>query len=258
MAYFSGTIKSKSLDMDTNLHVLLPYDTPSEQMKTPAKVLYLLHGQGSNSSSWMRWTSIARYAQKKGIAVIMPEVQRTFYLDMKYGLNYNTYVAKELPQLVQSMFQISGKREDTFIAGLSMGGYGAMRIGFDNPKQYAGVASLSGLCDISAFQKVKDQLEPGQIGELIAVLGEDLPIEPKNDIYYLAEQVSNLPENKQPKIYTCCGKQDELFGLYEQNKQFAQFMNKLPLAQYEYEEWDGVHDYNFWDQAIVKVLDYFF
>lgn len=258
MAYFSGTIKSEVLDMDTNLHVYLPYDIPKETMQIPAKVLYLLHGQGSNSSSWMRWTSIARYAKDRGIAVIMPEVQRSFYLDMKYGLKYYTYIVKELPQLCQQLFHISDKREDTFIAGLSMGGYGAMRIGFANPEQYGGVASMSGLCDMNILTKMKSEASEEMLGEFVAILGNELEVGQENDLYYLAKELTKLPKAEQSKIFTCCGIQDDLVGLNKQNTAFRDYLNKIGAANYKYMEWDGVHDWKFWDEAIQHVMEYFF
>ena len=99
MASFKGDIKSRALNMDIALNVILPYDHPHDYSKNPCKTLWLLHGQGSSASSWMRWTSIERYAMQHGFAVIMPEVQRSFYRNTAYGMDYFTFVAEELPRL---------------------------------------------------------------------------------------------------------------------------------------------------------------
>ena len=97
MASFKGDIKSRALNMDIALNVILPYDHPHDYSKNPCKTLWLLHGQGSSASSWTRWTSIERYAMQHGFAVIMPEVQRSFYRNTAYGMDYFTFVAEELP-----------------------------------------------------------------------------------------------------------------------------------------------------------------
>lgn len=97
-------------------------------------MLYLLHGLSDNHSCWLRRTAVDRYAEEYGIAVVMPEVQRSFYCDMAHGPAYFTYIADELPQICQRLFRLSDKREDTFIAGNSMGGYGALKAALSRPE----------------------------------------------------------------------------------------------------------------------------
>lgn len=161
MASFKGDIKSRALNMDIALNVILPYDHPHDYSKNPCKTLWLLHGQGSSASSWMRWTSIERYAMQHGFAVIMPEVQRSFYRNTAYGMDYFTFVAEELPRLCREMFRLSDKREDNYIAGLSMGGYGALKVGLTHPEQYGTIASFSGAVDLGKmFQSMGDSLDP--------------------------------------------------------------------------------------------------
>lgn len=92
-----------------------PMTTPMTIPKIPCKTLWLLHGQGSSASSWMRWTSIERYAMQHGFAVIMPEVQRSFYRNTAYGMDYFTFVAEELPRLCREMFRLSDKRKTTIL-----------------------------------------------------------------------------------------------------------------------------------------------
>ena len=120
MAFLSTDIYSSVLNMDTHINVILPHDKTATD--EPAKVLYLLHGLSDDCSKWTRFTAIERKISGKNLAVVMPEVQRSFYTDMRYGLNYFSFVAYELPKLCQKMFNVSNKREDNFIAGLSMGG----------------------------------------------------------------------------------------------------------------------------------------
>ena len=118
MAQFDGTVYSASLGMMTAIAVSLPAEGREQPGGLP--VLYLLHGLSDNHSCWLRRTAVDRYAEEYGIAVVMPEVQRSFYCDMAHGPAYFTYIADELPQICQRLFRLSDKREDTFIAGNSM------------------------------------------------------------------------------------------------------------------------------------------
>ena len=119
MAYFKGSIRSKVLGMDTGLSVVLPLDRAAvPEKKCP--VVYLLHGHGENADVWTRMTSAERYANAYGVALIMPEVQRSFYTDMAAGLPYFSYVSEELPKLCEGLFSVSSRREDRFVAGLSI------------------------------------------------------------------------------------------------------------------------------------------
>lgn len=96
--------------------------------------LYLLHGLSDDDSIWLRRTSIERYVAQMGIAVVMPQVHRSFYTDMAAGGQYWTFISEELPALARSFFPLSAKREDNFVAGLSMGGYGALKLGLRKPE----------------------------------------------------------------------------------------------------------------------------
>ncbi len=234
--------------MDTQLQVILPYDRPAQNQQSPCKVLYLLHGLGGNSTAWCRYTAVELYAREHGLAVVMPEVQKSFYVDMKLGLSYFTYVAKELPELCSQMFHISSKREDNFIAGLSMGGYGAFHCGFTYPEQYAGVASFSGALDLNYIKDMglQDNLGP----QFMAVFGPDLQLDPENDIMGLAANLTHLPAQQRPRILMQCGKQDYL---YEMNLHVKRYFQQLSL-DFHWEDWDGIHDWVFWEQSIQKTI----
>ena len=118
--------RSAVLRRNTSITVILP--TPEEEsapIQKDMKVLYLLHGLHGDETSWMRYTSIERYASESVIAVVMPGVGNSFYQDMAHGERFYTYMTEELPKFIEGLFPVSRKREDTYIAGLSMGGYGA-------------------------------------------------------------------------------------------------------------------------------------
>ena len=144
MAFLRCEIASESLRMATAVDVILPDKGALSETKT----LYLLHGLTDDRTGWTRYTAVERYARERGIAVVLPEVQRSFYTDMVYGLPYFTYVAEELPAVCRRMFGLGAAREQNYIFGLSMGGYGAMKCALTYPDRYAGAASFSGVCEL--------------------------------------------------------------------------------------------------------------
>ena len=154
MAVFQIQMFSPTLQTNTSVTVIIP--TPdSTEMQQPGgmdyfsdgvkyQVLYLLHGLYGDHTNWLRYTAIERYVQDRRLAVIMPAVGNSFYQDMYHGPDYLTYITQELPRFICRLFPVSDKKEDTFVAGLSMGGYGAVKCAFQCPEQYAACASLSG------------------------------------------------------------------------------------------------------------------
>ena len=242
MAVFEGTIFSESLQMMTSLAVVLPAEgRPAGDMP----VLYLLHGLSDNYSAWLRRSRVDYYAEQAGFAVVMPEVQRSFYSDMAYGLKYYTYIAQELPALCRKMFHLSGKPEDTFIAGLSMGGYGALKAAFRQPGAYAGAASFSGVVD------ARSRLEAGcwPPNETVGISGGQFA--PENDLFFLAERLAK--QGGCPPLYITCGQSD---FMYEDHQRFRRHLESLGVA-HTYEEWPGGHDWDFWDESIRRAFEFF-
>lgn len=250
MAVFRGDIRSSVLAMDTGLQVILPYDRPAEQQQIPCKTLYLLHGLGDNCAAWCRYTAIERYARDHGVAVVMPEAQRSFYTDMCYGLPYFTYVACELPELCAAMFHISRDPRDTYVAGLSMGGYGALKCAFTYPDRYAGCASFSGVVDIVQSMEAHGQK---LTQEFSAVLGPELQIEDNSNLFSLARQLTLMPMDQRPALFLTCGQQD---FLYEDNLRFKQCLESLSL-DFTFREWPGEHSWDFWDCSVQQMLELF-
>ena len=250
MAYFMGAVRSDVLAMDTNLNVILPYDRPAENQQVPCKVLYLLHGLGDNAAAWFRYTKAERYAREYGIALVMPEVQRGFYCDMEYGLAYFSYIAKELPELLEKMFRVGTGRENSYIAGLSMGGYGALKTAFAFPGQYAGCASFSGVLDLGYV--LSDHLNNQNENEFHGLLGPELVVKPQDDLFLLADNL--VKGSLLPKTLITCGKQD---FLYQVNQRCRAHLERIGLP-FRYEEWDGEHEWGFWDVSLKMAMDFFF
>ena len=143
MAHLIVDFYADALGVETRMHVLLP-----QRLTGRAKTLYLLHGMSDDEGTWMRRTAIDRYAEEKDLAVVMPDGGLGWYTDMRRGLPWFTFVSKELPALCRRFFPIlSSRREDTYIGGLSMGGYGALKCGLRAPETFSKVISLSGALD---------------------------------------------------------------------------------------------------------------
>lgn len=243
MALFEGSLRSEVLRMDTAVTVSLPQN----REKGNPPVLYLLHGLGDNHAAWSRRSNIDRYADQEGVAVVMPEVQRGFYTDMAYGPAYFTYITEELPRLCAAFFRVSEDPAHTYIAGLSMGGYGALKAALRHPDRYAAAGCFSGAVDIRARMAAEDN--PMTPSEIQAVSGGDLA--PDDDIMMLTARAVNTGK-KLPALYITCGLSD---FLYEDNQRLRQQLDFLHIP-YVYEEWAGAHEWDFWDRSVRQFLQF--
>ena len=167
MAFLNCEIATESQRKATAVDVILPEKGELSEVKT----LYLLHGLTDDCTGWTRYTAVERYARERGLAVVLPEVQRSFYTDMAYGLPYFTYVSEELPAVCRRMFGLGAAREQNYIFGLSMGGYGAMKCALTYPDRYAGAASFSGVCDLR--RTVERRSISLHESEIAAIFGEE-------------------------------------------------------------------------------------
>jgi len=249
MALIHCDFFSKVLDLSTSMVVILPQLEPSQggrRRKYPT--LYLLHGLSDDHTTWQRRTSIERYVEPLGLAVVMPAVHRSFYTDMVHGYRYWTFISEELPALARSFFPLSDARKDNFVAGLSMGGYGAFKLALSHPDRYAAAASLSGALDIVSVVDDEDE-EDNWREEMQWVFGdpEDLAGS-DNDLFHLARRVARL--NVRPRLYQCCGTED---FLYPENVRFKELAESVGL-DLTYEEGPGEHEWEYWDQQIQNVL----
>ena len=246
MSFLNVNFKSHVLGMDCAVNVILPQSSPDKIAKKPFKTLYLLHGLSDDHTAWTRYTSIERYANERGIAVVMPCVHRSFYTDMKNGGQYFKFVSEELISVMQEMFALSDKREDRYAAGLSMGGYGAMKLGLSCPEKFSVAASLSGALDF--VNSVLFSEAPFR-DEFAYMLDEP----EKNDLFVLAEKL-NVSSQPKPRLYIWCGTED---FLYESNVKFRDFIKKTDF-EVKYEESPGDHSWGYWDAKIKTVLEFIF
>ena len=251
MALIECHFFSSTLGMSSSINVILP-ERPLEELGKPKKhpVLWLLHGRSDDHTIWMRRTSIERYASAAGLAVVMPAVGLSWYQDMAIGQAYRTYLSEELPLVARSFFPLSEKRQDNFIAGLSMGGYGAFLHALAQPGKYAAAASLSGALDIATNVASANPMWQASFqsayGDLSKVKGGNA------DLMALAKRLARSAGPK-PALYACCGSDDFLL---ENNHSFVAHAKKigLPLT---YEEHVGhSHEWGYWDQQIQRVIEW--
>lgn len=243
MAHLRCDIKSEALGMNTSLEVILP----DEGKLKDAPVVYLLHGLSDNCTGWSRYTAVERYARDHGAAVIMPEVQRSMYADMVLGLDYFTYVSRELPQLCARFFGLTTRREKNYVMGLSMGGYGALKCALTNPKQYAGCASFSAVTEMDARA---ERTEGRMRREFQAILGPDLTVTPEVSLQAL---LGRCKAAQLPRFFLTCGEQDML---YPENCRFAEALEKKG-APVSFTHWPGDHTWDLWDRSVSLALGAF-
>lgn len=255
MALLEFHYYSKALDKNVTVNVILPerakLDPVAGSRGEAYKTLYLYHGLNSDCTAWMRRSNIERYAAEYGIAVVMPDVARSWYSNTQYGANYFTFVADELPAVCRGYFRnMSDKREDNYVAGLSMGGYGALKVALLRPDRFCGCAALSGSLDIT--REGRDCNLP-EWRSIFNFRMED-PAELKDtehDIFGVARKnaAAGIPF---PKLYIWCGTEDALVKV---NREYRDLLTELGV-EFCYEESEGDHSWKWWDLHIQDALRY--
>ncbi|MEV6595886.1 alpha/beta hydrolase family protein [Actinoplanes sp. NPDC051346] len=252
MALIRCDFYSEALALATSMTVLLPQQA-STQIGLSGRaggeappVLYLLHGLTDDDTAWTRYTSIERYADAKGITVFMPQVHRSFYANERHGAKFWTFLTEELPEVVSSFFRVSTRREDTFVAGLSMGGYGAFKWALRQPERFAAAASLSGALDLAYLS---EQDKRPHIVELMARVFGDRPVAGTDDdlLQLLTDAGPELPA-----LMLRCGIDDHLVA---QNRRFVEACREQGV-DLDAEFGPGEHEWGYWDAQIQSVLDW--
>ena len=258
MSYFTGTIYSHAEKAYSNLTVILPHDSqdrpdirlrPGVKKTDRPKTVILLHGLLDNATSWLTRTSILRYAEEFNVAVLLPEVHRSWYQNMAWGQNYFDYITKELPDLAEKMFRIDRSPDSLLIGGFSMGGYGAMKCVLTCPEAYCAAGAFSGACDLKGLvSRLPDPDLAGMERDVAAMFGQGGTVPGDSDLFELA---GRCKKELLPPVYLCCGTEDEL--IYEDSRNFDKHLTKLGIS-HRYEEWSGGHEFGFWDQAVERFL----
>ena len=258
MALLHCNFMSRSLGRSVPIQVVLPTDKmagPQGQApQGPFKTLYLLHGIFGDETDWVCGTRLQSWAQDRNLAVVMPAGENSFYVDNPRASRlYGTYIGKELVDFTRRTFPLSAKREDTFIGGLSMGGFGAIVNGLQNPETFGAVCALSSALILDSMMENKEYTDflmtnkgyyESVFGDLDQVRGSDM------DYDALAEKVAKEPVK--PRFYMACGTEDGLIGV---NRAFRDHLQGLGF-DVTYEEGPGVHDWYFWDKYILKAMEW--
>ena len=229
---------SEALGLNTAANIILP--KPS--LSGPYSVMFLLHGLSDDHTIWMRRTSIERYVEELPLVVVMPNGGRGFYSDAAQGYKYATAIGEELPRILRGYFPLA----DTWCAaGLSMGGYGAIRLALDHPELFTSATSLSGALGFGHEVIMRD--EPWH-SEFLRITGPN-PVGGKDDLY---AKFKALPAEQRPALRIDCGTEDFLI---EQNRAFDAFLTDQGFA-HEYEEHPGAHTWAYWDAQIQPALEF--
>ncbi len=260
MAYIQMNFLSKTLMRQVPVNVILPVDKltfpgmPVREDK-PYKTLYLLHGIFGNYTDWVCGSRIQRFAEENDLVIVMPSGDNAFYVDQPVTHNYyGEFIGKELVEITRKMFPLSHKREDTYIGGLSMGGFGAIRNGLKYHDTFGAIIALSAAIHMDGF---KDRTNDAPIfferRDYVEALFGDLDemLKSDNNPKYLVEQL--LKEGAEfPAIYMACGKEDALLSF---NQDFVEFLQKrdVPVT---FEVGPGNHEWDFWDTYIKKGIEW--
>lgn len=238
MAVLTIELKSESLAKSTTVRVVLNQDA-----KPPYPTFYLLHGLSDNESIWTRRTSIERYAEQYPFLIVMPDGGRAWYCDSRLG-HYETFITQELVTFIDKLFPTRKQAQYRAIGGLSMGGYGALKLGLKYPRVYG---SISGHSSAVGFLHTWGLNGETDIPE-VPLIASDLDLK-ANDIYELAMK---CPADTHPHLYFDCGRDD---FLYQENEAFARFLRKQKIP-HTYRRFDGVHDWAYWDTHIQDALKF--
>ena len=254
MVLFRGDVKSKSLQRRTSISVILPADNvhflqdKEEIVPQPYKTLYFLHGLYGSDDIVLANTSIQKFAEDNGIAIVIPCGDNSFYLDNENAhAYYGEYVGQELLDITRNIFPLSHKREDTFIAGFSMGGYGAIRNGLkycDNFSKIGMISSALITDDIVNYTSDDNVLRSHSFyescfGDLTKIKNSD------KDPKYLIETCSDIPD-----IYMACGVND---FLYEKNVDFHEFLKSKNIDA-TFVQAPGEHTWDFCDRFLKEFI----
>ncbi len=236
MALAEVNFFSQTLMRTVPFYAILPCDKTGfdgkRQENTPFKTLYLLHGIFGNYTDWITGTRILRWATDYGLAVIMPSGDNRFYTYNKAnGEDYAAFI-EELVYVTRDMFRLSHDRKDTFVGGLSMGGYGAITNGLRYPHLFSRIIGLSSALHFPTTLETT----------------EDLKESDKNPVV----QAKRLADSGQPLpvFYLSCGVDDELYSV---NEAFAKTLQDLGY-DVVWKPGPGAHEWDFWDRAIENVI----
>ncbi len=257
-------IRFKSLELGRNVSItaILPVDyidyvnKVNTSSNPPYKTLYLLNGLYGDSSEWITHTNIKVLAEVNNLCVIMPSGENSFYRNQGEGRNYSNFIGQELLTITRNMFNLSRKREDTFIGGYSMGAYGALYNGLKYHHNFSKIVGLSPVLKLD--YSVNKSTKPSShysLSFLENCFGslENMDINEINPEYLLKNLIAN--DKRVPDIYLSCAEDDEI--LINPTRKFKEVLNKYKdNVNYTYSEGRGGHNWQYWDRQLESIINW--
>lgn len=259
MSIFRASFASASLFRTVNLTVIVPvesYGNPELEAKKPEKfkTLYLLHGFGGSQDDWLDYTQLRALSETHNLAIVLPAAENSFYENIPgIGSAYSDFVGQEIVDYTRRVFPLSNKREDTFIGGLSMGGFGALRLGTLYHQTFSKIVSLSGafivdnISDIATDHRdmIADYAYYHRIfGDLKALKGSI-----KDPLFCVDQAIAS---GSTLQVYQAVGTEDFLI---EENHKMREALESREVAL-TYHESTGIHDWTFWNTYLPKAIDW--
>lgn len=234
---------TQSLEYGMHVHVIIPEKIPPNE---GFKTLYLLHGYFGDYTDWLYASNIMRYAEAYDLVVVMPDGRNSYYVNHPNGLRFKDYITNDLIKRIEETFRVSTNKKDRYIAGLSMGGFGALYLGLHHPALFSKIAALSPVIEIQNMEDHFNQQE--RVYHFHTLFGNEAIQNSHLDLYQLAEEAN------EQELYITIGKDDFLI---DENRRFHTFLNEKEIS-HTYIEKDGHHDWDFWDHAIKDVFSWLF
>jgi putative tributyrin esterase len=241
MAFATINYHSRSLQKASSFNIVFPDDP---RISPPWSVFYLLHGLSDDHTIWMRRTSLERYVEGLPLVVVMPDGGRGWYTNAVEGLAYEDDLLKDVVGLVDRTFPVKSERAGRAIGGLSMGGYGAVKLGLKHPAMFVSVNSHSGAVGAPRDLKLIKDLNP----QFERVFGKS----PRGGAEDPAAIVERLDHGLIPALRLDCGTDDFLL---EENRSFHRLLESMHIP-HEYEEFAGGHNWAYWDTHIQQAITF--
>ncbi|MBQ9911307.1 MAG: hypothetical protein IJM50_07400 [Lachnospiraceae bacterium] len=253
MAWLEMHMESQALGMGTTLNVLVPQYSENNYRGTDSKenfkVIYLLHGYVEDGSMWLRMTAIERLLRTKPVVVVMPDCYNYWWSNSITGYRFYDYLTEELPSFIGNYFRISVKKEDTMIAGFSMGGWGALHTGWSRPDLYGHVAAFAPAVDLESRYEASTIDRPIKMEWIFGPKEEYLKSD--NNLYNLLKK--RIEENNLQPTYITVGKDD---GLRPDSEKLVKKAEELG-QKIDFELVEGIHDWWFAEDAFYRAFDRF-
>ena len=246
MAFIRTQFMSQALTRAVSVSVILPSDAiTGVPTPPPYKTLYLLPGYSNDSLNLVTYLGLRKQAELKGIAIVVPDGYNAFYVDHPdRAENYATFVGEELVRTMRTMFPLSEKREDTFIGGISMGGYGALYVGGRFRTTFSRVISLSPAADprLLLSEEAGAVFAPGIFQNIFGDRDAFAKSEQNLEVLY-----GKTPAKELPAVFLTCGSED--IAVIESVRKFRDFMETTKV-RFVYREKPGNHELEFWEDAL--------